>query len=81
MSKSLQESEVCYLSLEKAILTIMHATRKLPHYFQVHTVMALTQLPLESLLRKSDYIGRIAKWGMILRAFDIKYLPHTTIKG
>ena len=33
VSKSLHEAEVRYLSLEKAILTVVHATRKLPHYF------------------------------------------------
>ena len=33
MSKSLHETEIFYLPLEKAILAIMHATRKLPHYF------------------------------------------------
>ena len=33
VSKSLNEAEVRYLPLEKAILAIVHATRKLPHYF------------------------------------------------
>ena len=33
VSKSLHEAEVRYLSLEKAILAMIHATRKLPHYF------------------------------------------------
>ena len=33
VSKSLHEAEVRYLSLEKAILAVVHATRKLPHYF------------------------------------------------
>ena len=42
MSKSLHEAEVHYLPLEKAILAMVHATRKLPHYFQAHTVMVLT---------------------------------------
>ena len=42
MSKSLHEAEVHYLPLEKAILAMVHATRKLPHYFQAHTVVALT---------------------------------------
>ena len=28
-----------------------------------------------------DYTGRIAKWGTILRAFDIKYMPCISIKG
>ena len=70
-----------YLSLEKAILAMVHATRKLPHYFQAHIVVMLTQLPLKSVLRSADYTGRIAKWGTILGAFDIKYMPRTSIKG
>ena len=81
VSKSLNEAEVRYLPLEKAILAVVHATRKLPYYFQAHTVVVLTQLPLKSVLRSADYIGRIAKRGMILKAFDIKYMPRTSIKG
>ena len=42
VSKLLHEAEVSYLPLEKAILAIMHTTRKLPHYFQSHTVIVLT---------------------------------------
>ena len=61
VSKSLYEAEVHYLPLEKAILAVVHATHKLPHYFQSHVVVVLTQLPLRSLLRSADYTGRIAK--------------------
>ena len=81
VSKSLNEAEVRYLPLEKEILAVVHATRKLPHYFQAHTVIVLTQLPLKSMLRSVDYTGRVAKWGTILGAFDIKYMPRTSIKG
>ena len=80
VSKSLNEAEVRYLPLEKTILAVVHATRKLPHYFQAHTVVVLTQLPLKSILRSVDYTGRVAKWGTILGAFDIKYMPRTSIK-
>ena len=59
----------------------MLGTRKLPHYFQAHTVVILTQLPLKTILRSVDYTGRVAKWGTILGAFDIKYMPRTSIKG
>ena len=72
VSKSLNKAEVRYLPLENAILAVVHATRKLPHYFQAYTVVVLTQLPLKSVLRSVDYTGRIAKWGTILGAFDIK---------
>ena len=81
VSKSLHEAEICYLPLEMAILAVVHGTRKLPHYFQAHTVVILTQLPLKAVLRSADYTGRIAKWGTILGAFDIKYMPRTSIKG
>ena len=70
-----------YLPLEKAILAVVLGMRKLPHYFQVHTVVVITQLPLKTILRSADYTGRIAKWGTILGAFDIKYMPRTSVKG
>ena len=81
VNKSLHEAEVRYLPLEKAILAVVHATRKLPYYFQAHTVVVLTQLPLRTILRSADYTERIAKCGTILGAFDIKYKPRTSVKG
>ena len=61
VSKSLHEAEVRYLPLEKAILAMVLGTRKLPHYFQAHTVVVLTQLSLKTILRSADYTGRIVK--------------------
>ena len=81
VSKSLHEAEIRYLPLEKAILAVVHGTRKLPHYFQAHTVVILTQLPLKAILRSADYTGRSAKWGTILRTYDIKYMPRISVKG
>ena len=43
-------------------------------------MVILTQLPLKSILRSVDYTSRVAKWGTILGAFDIKYMPRTSIK-
>ena len=68
VSKSLHEAEMRYLPLKKAILAIVLGIRKLPYYFQAHTVVVLTQLPLKAILRSADYTGRIAKWGTILGA-------------
>ena len=50
VSKSLHDAEVRYLPLEKAILAVVLGTSKLPHYFQAHTVVVLTQLPLKAIL-------------------------------
>ena len=75
---------VTYLSLptlEKAILVVVYGMRKLPHYFQAHIVVVLTQLPLKAIFQSADYMGRIAEWGTILGAFDIKYMSRTSVKG
>ena len=61
VSNSLHEAVVHYLPLKKAILAVVHATRKLPHYFQAHTVVVLTQLLLKSILQSVDYTRRISK--------------------
>ena len=61
VSKSLHEAKVHYLPLEKVILAVLHVARKLPHYFQAHIVVVLTQLSLRSILRSADYTGRITK--------------------
>ena len=44
-------------------------------------MVILTQLPLKFMFRTANYTGRIAIWNIILGAFDIKYIPRTSIKG
>ena len=41
----------------------------------------LTEYPLQSLLRRSDFTGRIAKWGTWLGSFNIQYKPRNVVKG
>ena len=73
VSKSLNETEVRYLPLEKVILIVVHATRTAKRI--------LWSYSFKSVLRSADYTGRVAKWGTILGAFNIKYMPRTSIKG
>ena len=42
VSKSLQDAKTRYPHVEKAILALVHATKKLPYYFQAYTVVVLT---------------------------------------
>ena len=41
----------------------------------------LTGYPLQSLLKRSNFTGRIAKWETRLGAFDIRYKPRNSVKG
>nr|XP_023922511.1 uncharacterized protein LOC112033961 [Quercus suber] len=81
ISKTLVDSEIRYLPLERLVLALIHATRKLPHYFQAHTVYVLTEYTLQSLLKRSDFTRRIAKWGTRLGSFDIRCKLRSSVKG
>ena len=52
-----------------------------PLFPRTHTVVVITQPLLRSTLRSTDYAGRIVKWGTILGASNIKYMPRTSVKG
>lgn len=41
----------------------------------------LTKYLLQSLLKRSDFTGRIVKWGTRLESLDIKYRPRISVKG
>ena len=73
--------ETRYYHVEKAILALVHTTRKLSHYFQAHIVVFVTQLPLLAVLGKLDYSIKVVQWRTMLGAFDIKYQSRTSIKG
>ena len=81
INKTLVDAKTRYLPLEKLVLALVHATRKLPQYFQAHTVFVLIEYPLQSLLKRSDFTGRIAKWETRLGFFNIRYRPRNIVKG
>ena len=81
ISKTMSGAETRYLPLEKSALALFITAKKLPHYFQAHTMIVLTSLPLKALFRSSNFSGRISKWGAHLGAYDVRYKPRTSIKG
>ena len=62
-------------------MAVVHATRKLPHHFQEYTVIVITHPLLRATFRGTDYAERVAKWGTVLGASDVKYMPRTYVKG
>lgn len=66
VSKTLADVETRYLPLEKLMLALVMASKKLNHYFQAHKIVVLTEQPLKSLLQQGDLTRRIAKWAVAL---------------
>lgn len=81
VSKLLQGAEKRYPDIEKLVLALIHAARRLKHYFQAHPKHVLTDQPLKQVLLKPEASGRLVKWVVELGEHDITFLPRNAIKG
>ncbi|GKA68695.1 reverse transcriptase domain-containing protein [Tanacetum coccineum] len=69
----LQGAELNYPTLEKVILALIYATRRLRRYFQAHTVIVPTNEPIKKTLVNPKKSGRVAKWAIELGEYDIEF--------
>ena len=67
--------------MEKLILALITAARKLHPYFQAHTIEVPIEYPMKQILHKPETSGRLMKWAIELSEFNIRYKPKTAIKG
>ena len=74
-------AEKRYPPMEKLAFALVMAARKLKPYFQTHTVIVLTDKPLQRAMSNPEAVGRLALWAIELSKFDIQYRPRTAIKG
>ncbi|GJY56945.1 reverse transcriptase domain-containing protein [Tanacetum coccineum] len=77
----LRGPEVNYTPMEKLVLALLSASKRLKRYFQAHTVVVITDQPIKQLLSSSEISGRMLKWKFELEGYDIQYRPRTAIKG
>ncbi|GJR83291.1 reverse transcriptase domain-containing protein [Tanacetum coccineum] len=81
VSRTLRGPEVNYTPMEKLVLALLSASKRLKRYFQAHTVVVITNQPMKQLLSSSEISGRMLKWKFELEGYDIQYRPRTAIKG
>ncbi|KAJ9558912.1 hypothetical protein OSB04_013526 [Centaurea solstitialis] len=81
VSKTFLDAETRYTSMEKLLLGLMTAAKKLRHYFESHQIIIVTNYPLKTVLRKPELTGRLAKWSIYLSGFDIVFKLKTAIKS
>ena len=80
-SRALRGAEERHPRMEKLILDLVTAARKLRPYFQAHTIEVPTEYPMKQVLHKPETSDRLMKWAIELSEFDIRYWPKTAIKG
>ncbi|XP_031270933.1 uncharacterized protein LOC116129327 [Pistacia vera] len=81
VSKSFLDAETRYSQLEKLVLALIHASKKLRPYFQCHSIVVITSFPLKKILHKPELSGRLMQWTIELSEFDIVYQSRTAIKS
>ncbi|GJX39331.1 reverse transcriptase domain-containing protein [Tanacetum coccineum] len=81
VSRALRGPKINYTPMEKLVLALLSASRRLKRYFQAHTIVVITDQPIKQLLSKSKISGRMLKWKFELEGYDIQYRPRTSIKG
>ena len=80
-SRAMRGAEERYPRMEKLILALVTAARKLRPYFQAHTIEVPTEYWMKQVLHKPEISGRLMKWAIELSEFDIRYMLKTVIKG
>ncbi|KAI3827781.1 hypothetical protein L1987_01864 [Smallanthus sonchifolius] len=68
-------------SLENLALALVYASRRLRRYFQAHPIKVLIDQPIQRVLKKPEYSGRLATWAIEFGSHQITYCPRTTFKG
>ncbi|WZZ44804.1 hypothetical protein YC2023_041063 [Brassica napus] len=81
ISKTLLDAETRYRLMEKLAFAVVISARKLRPYFQSHTIIILTTFPLRTILHSPSQLGRLAKWSIELREYDVEYRPRTCAKS
>ncbi|GKB80656.1 reverse transcriptase domain-containing protein [Tanacetum coccineum] len=81
LPRALKGSEVNYTSMEKLVLALVHASKRLKRYFQAHPIIVITDQPIQQVLSRPEVAGRLQKWSIELGEYAIHYRPRVSVKG
>ncbi|KAJ0556586.1 putative ribonuclease H [Helianthus annuus] len=81
VSRVLSDPETRYSTMEKLVLALLHASRRLRRYFTGHVITVLTNFHIGTVLQKPETSGRLAKWAIELGGQNILYRPRPAIMG
>ncbi|XP_074283593.1 uncharacterized protein LOC141608135 [Silene latifolia] len=82
LSLTLVGAELNYSPIEKICLALVFAIQKLRHYIQVHTIHVVSKAdPIKYILSRPVLSGRLAKWAVLLKQYDLVFVPQNAVKG
>jgi ribonuclease HI len=70
-----------YPHYQKLAYAIYMIGKKLPHYFECHSIIVVASNPVSSILNNPDATGRVSLWGITLGPWEITYQRQSAIKS
>nr|GFA34193.1 reverse transcriptase domain-containing protein [Tanacetum cinerariifolium] len=81
ISRALQGPKLNYTPMEKLVLSLVFAAKRLRRYFQAHPIAVITDQPIKQIMSRPDVAGRLQKYCVMLGEHNITYRPRTSVKG
>nr|GEW05065.1 reverse transcriptase domain-containing protein [Tanacetum cinerariifolium] len=81
VSRALRGLELNYTSMEKLVMALVHASKRLKRYFQEHPIIVITDQPIQHILSRPEVAGRQHKLSIELGEYAIHYRPRVSVKG
>ncbi|GJT08876.1 reverse transcriptase domain-containing protein [Tanacetum coccineum] len=81
VSRALRGPEINYTSMEKLVLDLIHASKRLKRYIQAYPIIVIMDQPIQNVLSRPEVAGRLQKWSIELGKYVIHYRPRVSVKG
>jgi ribonuclease HI len=81
LSQVLYPTKQRYPHYQKLTYAIYMTGKKLPHYFECHSIIVVASNPVSSILNNPDATGHVSLWGITLGPWEITYQRQSAIKS
>jgi hypothetical protein len=81
LSEVLSLTKQRYPNYQKLAYAKYMMGKKLPHYFECHSIIVVASNPVSSILNNPDATGRVSLWGITLGPWEITYQRQSAIKS
>ncbi|GJX13142.1 reverse transcriptase domain-containing protein [Tanacetum coccineum] len=81
VSQALQGPELNYTPMEKLVLALVFAAKRLRRYFQAYSIIVIMDQPIRQVMSRPEVAGRLQKWSIMLAEHNITYRLRKSVKG